>query len=152
MFGCLWPGQLYGKALLLPGMTCTGRVPNLIMPRRCYSRRFLPIMPDCGGHSLSCPVLDPAAALGRHPPWRLKIGVRGLGSCSVWLLPRHPCFKLMCHQGCAAASPHPRKRWRAFAFRVGLPSARGCSSCSLVPFLPRRPCLRLVLVCTCSPL
>ena len=37
-------------------------------------------------------------------------------------------------------------------FLLGPPCARGCPAYGLVPFVPRRSCLRLILFCTCPPL
>ena len=70
----------------------------------------------------------------------------------------------MCRLRCAPASPlpplppgappppRPRLRWHGFTFLPGPASAHGCSAYGQVLFLPRRPCLRLILLRTCPPL
>ena len=78
-------------------------------------------------------LLDPADALGRHPPWRMKLQCLALAAefllaCGcAWCLRRAP--------GCLC----PRPWWQAFAFLLGRPSARGCSACGSVSAPPLLP-------------
>ena len=86
-------------------------------------------------------LLDPAAALARHPPLRMKLQCLSLVATFLHSLSwRAPGFL------------RPRPCWRAFAFLLGRQSTRGCSVCGPDLMLPQRAFLRLVLFCTCPPL
>ena len=88
-------------------------------------------------------LLDPAAALGRPPPWRMKLQCVSLVAA----------FLLGVSSATRTRLPRGRSRcWPVSAFLLGRPSIRGCSAYGLVLCLPRPCSLRLLLFCTCPPL
>ena len=79
-------------------------------------------------------LLDPAAAQGRHPSWRMKSQCVALVAAFLLEVSSTVCSRLC---------------WQAFTFLLGRPSTRGCSACGSVLYLPRRCSLRLLLFCMC---
>ena len=82
-------------------------------------------------------LLDPAAALGRHPPWGMKL--QCLALVAAFLLG-------VSSAACTRVPPC----WQAFAFLLGRPFTHGCSARGFVLYPPRRCSLHLF--CTCPPL
>ena len=65
---------------------------------------------------------------------------------------RRITFLLGVSSAVCTRQPPPRLCWHTFACLPGPPSMLGCSAYGPGPMLPRRACLRLILLCTCPPL
>ena len=83
-------------------------------------------------------LLDPAAALGRPPPWRMKLQCVCLVAAFLLGVPSAACTRLPPSESVLAG--------------LRRPSVRGCSAYGPVLCLPRRCSLRQLLFCTCPPL